>query len=167
MQALTAKQEAFCHEYLVDYNPAQAALRAGYDGNNLRKTGLSLRGTPAIRKRISALIKERNENLLIAEEYIVDTLVEVITRCLQAEPVKTYNAQQKVWVATGEWKFDPADAIKAIDVLAKYIGMNAQQRLTDARKAIDTKQGLSVDQFNTLITAVRGNAGIPDTDKWT
>ena len=162
---LTAKQEAFCHEYLVDYRPAHAAMRAGYDGNNLRKTGLTLRATPAVRQRISELIAERNQSLLIAEEYIIDTLVEVITRCTQAAPIETYDSQKKCLVPTGEWKFDPANAIKAIDVLAKYIGMNAQQRLTEAKDTITTKQNMSVEQFNTLITAVRANARIPNTDK--
>ena len=58
MPSLTAKQEAFCHEYLVDYNPAQAALRAGYDSNNFRKTGYTLRANPTVRERISELIAE-------------------------------------------------------------------------------------------------------------
>ncbi len=165
MSTLTAKQEAFCQEYLVDYNATQAALRAGYDSNNLRKVGYTLKHTPAVRERIYELITERNQRLLIAEEYIIDTLVEVITRCTQAEPIRTYDSQQKCWVPTGEWKFDPANAIKAIDVLAKYIGMNAQKRLTEAKETIKTKQGMSKEQFDTLITAVRANARIPDTHK--
>ena len=37
MSKLTAKQEKFCYEYVIDLNATQAALRAGYSENSLFK----------------------------------------------------------------------------------------------------------------------------------
>ena len=36
---LTAKQERFVDEYLVDLNATQAAIRAGYSKNSARQIG--------------------------------------------------------------------------------------------------------------------------------
>lgn len=35
MSKLTKKQEAFCQEYVVDFNGTQAAIRAGYSGKTV------------------------------------------------------------------------------------------------------------------------------------
>lgn len=40
---LTAKQEAFCQEYLIDSNATQAAIRAGYAENSGRYKYFSIK----------------------------------------------------------------------------------------------------------------------------
>ena len=60
---LTAKQERFVQEYVIDFNATQAAIRAGYAKNRADQTGYENLKKPEIQKRIQAL-KEKTANKL-------------------------------------------------------------------------------------------------------
>lgn len=60
---LTARQSAFCDEYIVDHNGAAAARRAGYSEAAAKETAYQLLKRPAIRERIAELEAERAERL--------------------------------------------------------------------------------------------------------
>ena len=45
---LTAKQDTFCREYLLDLNATAAARRAGYSARNADKIGSELLGKPGL-----------------------------------------------------------------------------------------------------------------------
>jgi phage terminase small subunit len=62
---LTAKQEMFCKEYIIDLNATQAAIRAGYSKDTATEIGCENLTKPNIQKRISELSKDRNEKLEI------------------------------------------------------------------------------------------------------
>lgn len=55
MAKLTAKQQRFCDEYLIDLNATQAAIRAGYSEKNADKIGSELLG----KTRVAEYIQER------------------------------------------------------------------------------------------------------------
>jgi len=61
---LTAKQEMFCLEYLIDLNATQAAIR-----ENLAK--------PYIAERIALAFNERAESVTIDAKYVLKRLVEI------------------------------------------------------------------------------------------
>ena len=52
MRELTAKQERFIQEYMIDLNATQAALRAGYCANSARQIGCENLTKPNIRQEI-------------------------------------------------------------------------------------------------------------------
>lgn len=54
------KWEAFAREYLVDFNGAQAAIRAGYSSNGAKQKGSELLGTDVIGERVRELIEARS-----------------------------------------------------------------------------------------------------------
>lgn len=56
---LTDKQEVFCHEYIVDFNRTQAAIRAGYSENSAKEIGCQNLTKLNIQDRIEELIQER------------------------------------------------------------------------------------------------------------
>ena len=60
-KSLTAKQEAFCQEYLIDLNATQAAIRAGYKADNAKQMGAENLSKPYLSKRINVL-KEYKES---------------------------------------------------------------------------------------------------------
>ena len=70
---LTAKQERFCQEYMIDLNAAQAAIRTGFSAKTARSQGQRLLTNVDIQNRISELqqtIQERTEitqDMVIAE----------------------------------------------------------------------------------------------------
>ena len=50
MAKLTAKQQRFCDEYLIDLNATQAAIRAGYSEKNARNIASENLAKPNIRE---------------------------------------------------------------------------------------------------------------------
>ena len=68
---LTAKQEMFCREYLVDYNATQAAIRAGYSEKTARVIGQENLTKPAIQTFLIELQKPRLAKLEITSERIL------------------------------------------------------------------------------------------------
>ena len=59
--ALTAKQQAFVAEYLIDLNDTQAALRAGYSEKTAGSIGNENLKKPVIQEAISDARKKRAE----------------------------------------------------------------------------------------------------------
>ena len=58
MTTLTPKQERFCHEYMVDLNATQAAIRAGYSKKTAQEQGSRLLSKVIVKTRISELQAE-------------------------------------------------------------------------------------------------------------
>ena len=58
---LTAKEERFCLEYIVDYKPAEAAVRAGYKESSARTQGWRMLKKEAILLRVRELQEEYNK----------------------------------------------------------------------------------------------------------
>lgn len=58
---LTAKQQAFVDEYLVDLNATQAAVRAGYSASNAGKIGPELLGKTRIANAVQEAKLQRAE----------------------------------------------------------------------------------------------------------
>lgn len=68
-EGLTRKQKKFCHEYLVDLNAANAAIRAGYSKKTARVIGCENLTKPHIAEYIAKLLnKEENENIATLDE---------------------------------------------------------------------------------------------------
>ncbi|CDL79931.1 terminase small subunit [Xenorhabdus cabanillasii] len=74
---MTPKQAMFCHEYLVDLNVTQAAIRAGYSTNRASEIGYQLMQKPHVIQHINELKQERNKQLGIDASYVLMRLVEI------------------------------------------------------------------------------------------
>ena len=72
--ALTAKQQIFVREYVIDYNATRAAIAAGYSKDTARFTGPEYLSKPHIQAEIKEILDNRLNKLditadRIAEEY--------------------------------------------------------------------------------------------------
>ena len=74
---LTAKQEMFCLEYLIDLNATQAAIRAGYSEKTAQVIGPENLAKPYIAERIALAFNERAESVTIDAKYVLKRLVEI------------------------------------------------------------------------------------------
>lgn len=74
---LTAKQELFCQEYLIDLNATQAAIRAGYSENSAKEQGCENLTKPNIQERISELNQARQEATGINQKRVLEELAKV------------------------------------------------------------------------------------------
>lgn len=116
---LTAKQQAFINEYLIDLNATQAAIRAGYSTNTAAEMGYENLNKPQIKEAIDEAITKRSNKLEITSEYVLSSLKTIAERCMQGEPVMRREGSE--WVETGEWKFDSNGANKSLELLGKHL----------------------------------------------
>lgn len=102
---LTAKQQKFINEYMLDLNATQAAIRAGYSEKTAYSIGNENLNKPEIKNEIDRLKKETALSTQITKEQLINDLVTIKEMCLSDARV-THNS------------------IKAIEVINKMLGFN-------------------------------------------
>lgn len=147
---LTAKQQAFCEEYMIDLNGSKAAVRAGYSADTANVKASQLLSIVKIREEIAKLSATRSAQTELTAEWVLNNLKEIAARCMTAVPVMERVGNRMV--PTGEYKFDSSGAIKANELIGKHLGMFVDRidlRHTGnaalARKIIDVSNDVGVD----------------------
>lgn len=130
MAKLTAKQEAFCLEYLIDLNATQAAIRAGYSEKTASETGYENLRKPQIAERITELKVERSENTKIDAAWVLVSAKKVFDRCMQQEKLTNRDGSPMMCkTEDGElaaaYRFDSTGANKALDTIGKHVEVQA------------------------------------------
>jgi len=134
---LTPKQQRFCAEYPIDCNATRAAKAAGYSEKTAHVIGTENLKKPEIRDEIEQKVKKRAEKVEITAEYVLNNIKMIGERCLQAEPVL-----DKLGHPIGEWQFKEQGALKAQELLGKYLNIFAEKEkgntyiYADLRKTI-------------------------------
>jgi len=141
--ALSLKQKTFCQEYIVDFNGAQSAIRAGYSKKTAKVKASQLLTIINIQSEILAAIKKRSERTGITQDRVVlelariafsdmkdfaawdksgvtlndsETLTEEETRCVsEVSETETKDG--------GSVKFKLHDKKSALELLGKHLGM--------------------------------------------
>lgn len=106
--ALTAKQERFVQEYLVDLNATQAAIRAGYSARTAYSMGQRLLKNVEVQAAIQAAMDKRSQRVEITQ----DTVVEELAKIGLAEAHDYSDADLKY-----------SNKLKALELLGKHLGM--------------------------------------------
>ncbi len=163
MKNLTAKQEMFVREYLIDLNATKAAERAGYGGKNVGNIAAELLGKTHIREAIESAKRERTEETKINANWVLQRL----TAEAQADisdiyddnghllPVKDWPLIWRQGLVQGievEELFEGRGAdrqhigtvrkvrldnrVKRIELIGKHIGVNAFQDIVQ-HKGLD------------------------------
>jgi phage terminase small subunit len=112
---LTAKQQRFVQEYLIDLNATQAAIRAGYSPVTANQTGPENLVKPGIIEEINRLQKVISDKFDLTMEWVVEQLrIEATNRSDNA----SHSAR-----------------VRAIELLGKHIGMFSEKiRIEDTIK---------------------------------
>ena len=135
---LTAKQQRFCDEYLVDLNGTQAAIRAGYSkktayaiaDNNLKK--------PAIKDYIAARMAEK-ESKLIADQ---NEVLKYLTSVLRGESQASVLARDEIGAdRVIEKAPDEKERLKAAELLGKRYGLYTDR----VEQEVDMDLNITVD----------------------
>lgn len=74
MAKLTAKQQRFCDEYLIDLNATQAAIRAGYSPKGMNKRVSRMMANEGIQAYIKERQKELEERTEITQDSVLHEL---------------------------------------------------------------------------------------------
>lgn len=126
MADLNDQQERFCHEYIVDLNGTQAAIRAGYSETSARQIASENLSKPNIRQRVKELAAERNEAVGLSAQFVIEGIVRNIRRCEQAERVKHSNGEPVMCeTENGEvaavFRYESTSALKGYELLGKHL----------------------------------------------
>ena len=74
MAGLTAKQERFVAEYLVDLNATQAAIRAGYSAKTAEQIGFQLLKKTSVAAALATQSEKRVAKVELTAEYVLQGL---------------------------------------------------------------------------------------------
>lgn len=126
--ALTAKQQIFVDEYLIDLNATQAAIRAGYSAKTARQIGEENLSKPVIASAIQAAMDKRAERTEITADYVLQSIVSTMERCKQVEPVFNRKGEHvEVETPDGEmakaYTFNPMGVLKGAELLGKHLAL--------------------------------------------
>ena len=72
--ALTAKQERFVEEYLIDLNATQAAIRAGYSPKGATVRGAELLANRKVAVAVQEAKDKRSERTEVTQDMVIDEL---------------------------------------------------------------------------------------------
>ena len=159
MAKLTAKQQRFCDEYLIDLNATQAAIRAGYSERTAAVIATENLRKPNISEYIEKRMAEKEKELIADQDEVMKYLTAVMRRQMKDSVVVTLQNKTEKWVMdedTGKLKKQtiteekpavveiPAqlrDANKAAELLGKAYGLYTDRIEAD----VDMELNISID----------------------
>lgn len=131
--ALTAKQQRFCDEYLIDLNATQAAIRAGYSKKTANRIGTENLSKLVIKQYIEARMAEK-EKQLIADQ---DEVLKYLTSVMRGESRSTEIVVEGIGEGCSQARTvqkEPSekDRLKAAELLGKRYGIYTDKVEVDA-----------------------------------
>lgn len=75
MAKLTAKQQAFCEEYMVDLNATQAAIRAGYSAATAQEQSSRLLSKVMVKAHVAELQAVVSKRVHIDQDMVIQGLL--------------------------------------------------------------------------------------------
>lgn len=88
---LTAKQQRFCDEYLIDLNATQAAIRAGYSKKTAGSIGTENMQKPLIKEYIDQRMAEKEKALIADQNEVLKYLTSVLRGESESEEIVIEN----------------------------------------------------------------------------
>lgn len=98
MAKMTAKQQRFCDEYLIDLNATQAAIRAGYSENTARQIAAENLSKPNIKEYIENRMAEKEKELIADQDEVMRYLTAVMRREKTESVVVTLNKEVSKYI---------------------------------------------------------------------
>ncbi|MEW6999116.1 terminase small subunit [Colwelliaceae bacterium BS250] len=122
---LTAKQQMFVDEYLIDLNGTQAAIRAGYSKNTANRIANQNLSKLDIKNAIEEAKSKRAERTQIDSDYVLAQIQEYLDHCFGRKPIKKILNVDGVYQTIEVEEFNPTGIGKALDLLGKHIDVQA------------------------------------------
>ena len=142
MAKLTAKQQRFCDEYLIDLNATQAAIRAGYSKKTANRIASENLLKPDIRKYIDARMKEKEAALIADQDEVLRYLTSVLRGESQSAEIVIEGTGDGCSEARTIMK-EPSekDRLKAAELLGKRYGIYTDRVEAD----VDMELNINID----------------------
>lgn len=156
---ITAKQQRFVEEYLVDLNATQAAIRAGYSQKTAEVIGFENLRKPHIQALIDKAMNERAQRTQITQ----DRVLQEYARLGFFDPRKLFNSDGSPKGIT-ELDDDTAAVLAGLEVVEMwegrgddrhFVGYLKKYKLADKKGALDSLArhlGMFIDKSQVKIT---------------
>lgn len=132
MAKMTAKQQRFCDEYLIDLNATQAAIRAGYSEKTAAVIATENLRKPNIREYIDTRMAEKEEQLIATQDEVMKYLTAVMRREYSEHVVVTLSAEES------KYEPDANGTMRKVTVKTESAEIvEIPARLSDANKAAE------------------------------
>lgn len=140
--ALTAKQNLFVQEYLIDLNATQAANRAGYSARRAAEIGYQLLQKTTVQEAIQAAMEKRAERT----EITADRVLREYAKIAFFDPRRLYRDDGQP-VPIADLDDETAGAIAGLEVLEEFdgagedrtqIGFTKKYKIADKVRALDS-----------------------------
>ena len=130
MAKLTAKQQRFCDEYLIDLNATQAAIRAGYSEKNADKIGSELLG----KTRVAEYIAERKADRMARTEITQDMVLRELANIAFSNAADYANVIEKQAMVEVDGNMIPVLDENGNPVMYRTVEPTLTERLTEEQK---------------------------------
>lgn len=127
MPQLTAKQERFVAEYLIDLNATKAAIRAGYSAKTASRIGPELLGKTWVADAVSRGAQKRIQKAEVTAQDVIEGLHKEATR---EDDSASHGARVSAWGLLGKYHKLFTDRIEA--------DISADVTVTDARGQLES-----------------------------
>jgi len=129
--ALTAKQQRFVAEYLVDLNATQSAIRAGYSQKGAKDQAWQNMQNPEILAAVRVAMEARNQRTQVDADYVLDRLTEIdqmdLLDILEDDmSIKPLSRWPKVW----------RQSLSGFDIAEMFAGAGKERDLVGLMKKI-------------------------------
>ena len=142
MAKLTAKQQRFCDEYLIDLNATQAAIRAGYSKKTANRIATENLSKLVIKDYIAARMAEKESELIADQNEVLKYLTSVMRGESESEIVVVEGTGDGCSEARAMQKApDEKERLKAAELLGKRYGLYTEK----VEQQMDMELNISVD----------------------
>ncbi|MGD6877849.1 terminase small subunit [Bacillus infantis] len=138
---MSAKQQRFCDEYLIDLNATQAAIRAGYSKRNARNIASENLAKPNIQAYISARMAEKDKELIADQDEVLRYLTSVLRGESLSSELVIESAMGISTAKEMQKKPSEKDRLRAAELLGKRYGIYTERIETD----VDMELNINID----------------------
>lgn len=139
---LTAKQQRFCDEYLIDLNAKQAAIRAGYSEKTAAVIASENLNKPNIKEYIEKRMKEKEKNLIADQDEVLQYLTSVLRGESESEEIVIESIGDFMSEARTMKKApSEKDRLKAAELLGKRYSLFTDK----VQQEVDMDLNITVD----------------------
>lgn len=142
MAKLTAKQQRFCDEYLIDLNATQAAIRAGYSRKTANRIGTENLSKLVIREYIENRMAEKEAALIANQDEVLKYLTSVLRgQSKSTEIVIEGLGDGSTKARKMEKEPSEKDKLKAAELLGKRYGLYTEK----VEEKVDMELNVTID----------------------
>lgn len=142
MAKLTAKQQRFCDEYLIDLNATQAAIRAGYSKKTANRIGTENLSKLVIREYIENRMAEKEAALIANQDEVLKYLTSVLRgQSKSTEIVIEGLGDGSTKARKMEKEPSEKDKLRAAELLGKRYGLYTEK----VEEKVDMELNVTID----------------------